>query len=162
MYSNNDNRNSNIRLVNILAEKKLRITTAESCTGGMIASLLVDVPDASKVLESAIVSYSESAKTRYLGVSPDIIERFGVVSEEVAGLMAEGAAKSAGAECAISVTGVAGPSGGTKETPTGTVCFGFFICGKTETCTRRFDGGRNEVRTRAARFAIEKMTSLLN
>lgn len=162
MYSNNDNTDSNVRLVNRLAEKKLHITTAESCTGGMIASLLVDVPDASKVLESAIVSYAESAKTKYLGVSPDTIERFGVVSEEVARLMAEGAARTAGAECAIATTGVAGPSGGTKETPVGTVCFCFFICGNTETCTCHFDGSRNEVRAQAARFAIEKMTVLLN
>ena len=149
------------RLVKALIEKGLHITTAESCTGGMIASMIVDVADASKVLSSAIVSYSENAKTKFLGVNPEYIEKFGVVSEQVAALMALGAAKSAGSETAISVTGFAGPSGGTKEAPTGTVCFGFYINDKAYTHTLRFDGDRNEVRRAAAEHALEFMLSLL-
>ena len=140
-----------------------RLATAWSSvsTIGMISSAIVDVADASKVLDSALVCYAESAKTGYLNVPPECIERYGVVSEEVAALMARGAAKAAGSDCAISTTGVAGPTGGSESTPVGTVCFGFFLNGKLATKTMRFDGGRNEVRRQATEFALEEMYKML-
>ena len=149
------------KLVKLLIEKGLHITTAESCTGGLVAARLVDVPDASKVLSQALVSYSEEAKSKLLGVNPDYIEKFGVVSEQVAALMALGAARSAGAETAISTTGIAGPGGGTDLVPVGTVCFGFFVSEKVTTFTVHFEGDRSEVREQAVRFALGKMYELL-
>ena len=148
-------------LVRLLIEKGLRITTAESCTGGMVASRIVDVPDASKVLSQAVVSYSEEAKTRLLGVRESYIRSFGVVSEQVAALMAVGAAREAKAEAAISTTGVAGPTGGSEKTPVGTVCFGFFLNEKVTTVTLHFEGGRNVVRSEAAEFALTKMYEII-
>ncbi len=148
-------------LVRELIEKNMHITSAESCTGGMIAASIVDVPDASRVLSSALVTYSEEAKTKLLSVRPEYIRQFGVVSEQVAALMALGAARNAGAEAAISTTGVAGPSGGSKEIPVGTVCFGFFLDEKVTTVTARFEGDRNTVREAATEFALRKMLELV-
>ncbi len=149
-------------LVKTLIEKNLYITTAESCTGGMIASKIVNVPDASKVFNGAFVTYSDEVKTQLIDVPKELIETFGVVSERVAKAMAEGAAKKLNANIAISVTGVAGPSGGTIEIPVGTVCFGFYVNGWCKTRTRLFYGDRQAVREQATDYCIRKMTELLN
>ena len=142
-------------------EKKLTITTAESCTGGMIASAIVDVPDASKVFNEAYVTYADDSKKKNLAVNGITIRQYGVVSEEVAKEMAVGAAKKAGADVAVSTTGFAGPSGGTESKPVGTVCFGFFIQGQVTTKTMMFSGTRNKIRSDAAEFAIETLVKML-
>ena len=132
--------NAESRLVYKLIEKGYTISCAESCTGGLVASRIVNVPDASRVLNVSFVTYANEAKIRYLDVDPAVIEAVGVVSEEVAGQMARGAALQAGAQVGVGISGVAGPSGGSPEKPVGTVCFGFYMNGRTETVTKHFTG----------------------
>lgn len=103
------------KLVRLLAKKQMTITTAESCTGGLIAGTIVNVAGASDVLNEGYVTYSNEAKQRLVHVKAETLERFGAVSEETAREMAAGAAKAAGSDVAISATGIAGPGGGTKE-----------------------------------------------
>lgn len=150
------------QVVNRLMEMGYHISFAESCTGGLAAATLVSVPDASNVFDVSFVTYANEAKTKYLGVSEETIETYGVVSEEVAGQMAEGVAKEAGSEIGVGITGVAGPNGGTSEKPVGMVCFGICINGTVSTYTRKFgDLERNEVRSKSVRFVYEKLLELL-
>ncbi len=105
-------------------ERGLKLATAESCTGGLIAAALTEVPGSSDVFERGFVTYSNQAKTEMLGVSNALIEKYGAVSAEVARAMAEGALRNSRASIAVSVTGVAGPGGGTAVKPVGLVHFG--------------------------------------
>ncbi len=111
-------------LVRLLTEKGLKVCTAESCTGGLVAKRITEVEGASKVFELGLVTYANEIKTQFLGVSPDVLERFGAVSEQTARLMSEGAIEVSGADVAVSITGIAGPGGGSEEKPVGTV----FVC----------------------------------
>ena len=149
-------------VVRILAERGWRITFAESCTGGLAAGRLVDVPDASKVFEGSFVTYANEKKIGWLGVEPALIERYGVVSEPVALAMAEGAAKAACAEAAVGISGVAGPSGGSAEKPVGMVCFGFCLGDRRESRTVQFGNlERNQVRKSAVDYVFRTLLELL-
>lgn len=107
-----------------LSDRKMRLVTVESCTGGMICAALTDIPGSSAFIEGGFVTYSNALKTSAAGVPEDILSRYGAVSEETAQAMAEGALWHAtDATIAISVTGIAGPDGGTLTKPVGTVCF---------------------------------------
>lgn len=131
------------------------ISLAESCTGGKLASLLTEHPGISRVFEHGFVTYSNAAKERDLGVDAALLREFGAVSCEVAGAMARGAAQAAGSELALSVTGIAGPAGGTDEKPVGLVCFGSYLRGEVRTSVRRFPPGeRGWIRSLAARQAL--------
>lgn len=150
------------RLVSILIEKDLRITFAESCTGGMAAATLVDVPDASKVFDGSFVTYANVLKMELLDVWGETIAENGVVSEPVAIQMAVGAAERTGAQVAVGISGIAGPGGGTPEKPVGTVCFGFLVGEELFSATCRFgDLGRQEVRKAAVQFAYETLIEKL-
>lgn len=150
------------KLVNLLIEKKLHITTAESCTGGMVASRIVDVANASKVFNVAYVTYANEAKEKYLKVDSKTIEKYGVVSEEVTKQMALGALKEANADISIVTSGIAGPTGGTKYKPVGMVCFGVGIKGNAYTSTKYFGNiGRNKVRSMATDYIIDFAISLI-
>lgn len=142
------------RILQLLKKYNLKVVTAESCTGGMVAGLLTDIPGISSYFEEGYVVYSESAKMKNLDVSPRTIEKFGVVSVETAAEMAQGAASRAGAQCAVSTTGIAGPDGGTEDTPTGTVCFGCVVNGQTFTERLHIQGDRMQVRIQAAIYAL--------
>ncbi len=133
----------------------LRIATAESCTGGMVAAALTDVPGSSGVVERGFVTYSNNAKIEMLGVSPETLNHFGAVSEEVAAEMAAGALAHAHAELAVSVTGIAGP-GGSEHKPEGRVCFGLARSGRpVSTETQEFGPlGRAAVRQAACAHAL--------
>ena len=145
-----------------LIEKNYFISCAESCTGGKVTAALVDVPDASKVLGAGVITYSNEAKMKYLQVKKDTLDKYGAVSEETAREMAEGIAKVNQAQVGVSVTGVAGPGGGTPEKPVGMVCFGFSVCGKVTTFIKQFGNlGRNQVRDASVRFVLEKLIELL-
>lgn len=149
-------------LINLLIEKNLHVTTAESCTGGMVSSTLVGVANASKVFDVAYVTYANDAKIEYLGVNPHTIEKFGVVSEEVTHEMALGAMMEAQADMSLCTSGIAGPTGGTARKPVGMVCFGIGLKGKAYTFTEYFgDIGRNNVRQKAVDFVITKAIELL-
>ncbi len=150
------------KLVNLLIEKKLHITTAESCTGGMGASRIVDVANASKVFNVAYVTYANEAKEKYLNVDSKTIEKYGVVSEEVTKQMALGALKEANADISIVTSGIAGPTGGTEYKPVGMVCFGVGIKDNVYTSTKYFGNiGRNKVRSMATEYIIDFAINLI-
>ena len=150
------------KVVEKLIEKNYHITFAESCTAGLAAARLVNVPDASKVLDVSFVTYANEAKQKYVNVNEDTIEANGVVSEEVAGEMAAGAANAMGAEVGVGISGIAGPSGGTDKKPVGMVCFGFYVNGNISTYTMKFgDIGRNNVRAASVDFCYEKLLELI-
>lgn len=109
------------KLTNILKSKKLVIATAESCTGGLLASRLTDISGSSEFLYESHVTYANEAKNKYLGVSNEILEKYGAVSEECAKAMAEGLQILSNCDIALCTTGIAGPTGGTKEKPVGLI-----------------------------------------
>ncbi len=150
------------QLVDKLLEKNLKISFAESCTGGLCCGTLVNVTNASKVLDMSFVTYSNESKMKLIGVKADTILANGVVSEEVAYEMAEGAAATAGSEIGVGITGVAGPGGGTDKKPVGMVCFGFCINGKTTTYTKQFgEIGRNQVRKSSVEFVFQTLIEMI-
>lgn len=139
-----------------LVRRRLTLATAESCTGGLLAQQLTDVPGISAVYLEGQVTYANEAKIRRLGVSPALLDRHGAVSAEVAAAMAEGAARSSGARIGLSVTGVAGPEGGTADKPVGLVWFGLCVDGSTRTSDVRLPPlGRESVRMYAAHAALD-------
>lgn len=148
-------------IVDTLALRGWTISFAESCTAGLAAARLVDVPSASSVFNASFVTYSNEAKVRYLGVSEDSIREKGVVSEEVAIQMAQGAARANDARVGVGITGIAGPSGGTPAKPVGMVCFGFYIDGRTFTATKQFgDIGRDAVRSASVEYVYSFLSSV--
>lgn len=133
-----------------------RIATAESCTGGLIAAALTEVAGSSDVVDRGFITYSNAAKADMLGVQPAVIAEHGAVSAAVAEAMAAGALARSLADAAISVTGVAGPGGGSTEKPVGTVWFGWALRGGAVRSERLiFDGGRSEVRLATVRHAFK-------
>lgn len=149
------------KVVELLAERHYTVTTAESCTGGMIAGTLVNVAGASDVLNEGYVTYSNEAKERLLGVSHDTLEKYGAVSEQTAREMARGAARTAGADAALSATGIAGPGGGTAEKPVGLVYVGCFLNGRTSVKECRFTGNRAENRMNTVETALSMLEEAL-
>ncbi len=144
-------------------EAGLRIATAESCTGGLIAGLLTEIPGSSAVVERGFVVYSNAAKEELLGVTPETLATHGAVSERTARAMAEGALRGSRADIAVSVTGIAGPDGGTAEKPVGLV---WLACGwrggATVVREERFgDIGREGVRLASVRAALEMLEAAL-
>ena len=153
-------------LVALLAERRLTLSTAESCTGGMIASAIVDVPGASAVFAGGAVTYTEAVKTALLGGPEDVIRERGVVSRDVAALMAEGARRRFGTDLAVSTTGVAGPGGGTPEAPVGRVYIGVALESKTVVFREDIPGDREAVRRgatkKANRYLCAGLTDITN
>jgi nicotinamide-nucleotide amidase len=144
-------------LIDLCRSRRLMLATAESCTGGLIAGLITAVPGSSDVLDCGFVTYSNDAKARMIGVSPQLIAEHGAVSEGVARAMAEGALAQSAADVAIAVTGVAGPGGGTALKPVGLVHCAAARKGRP-TITRALrlgDIGRNEIRLETVRAAVE-------
>lgn len=141
----------------VLELKKLgyTVTTAESCTGGLLAGRLLDVAGASAVYREGHITYANEAKEKILGVSHETLEQYGAVSEETAAEMAEGAASAARAEAALATTGIAGPDGGTPEKPVGLVYIGCFLEGRIRVEECCFQGTRKEIREAAAKRAVE-------
>ncbi len=148
-------------VVELLSEKQLHVTTAESCTGGLIAGPLVNAAGASAVLNEGYVTYSNEAKERLLGVSHETLETYGAVSEQTAKEMAKGAAKAANAEAALSATGIAGPGGGTEDKPVGLVYIGCYLNGKITVKECRFHGNRMENRVHTVETALEMLKEAL-
>ena len=141
----------------LLRARKLHIATAESCTGGLITALLTEIAGSSDVVERGFVTYSNEAKHEVLGVPMELIRRHGAVSEQVARAMAEGALRHSRAEIAVSVTGVAGPGGGSAEKPVGLVHFACAAAGAETIHARELfgDPGRDAIRRQSVLKALE-------
>ena len=148
-------------LLTLLRERNGKLASAESCTGGLVAAAFTDIPGISEVFQGSVVAYDNSVKMRLLEVPEDVLIKFGAVSEECAGFMASGAAKAAGANYAVSTTGIAGPTGAVPGKPVGTVCIGYYLDGKIITETNHFSGSRSEVRNAAVQRAITHLIELI-
>ncbi len=149
------------RLATLLLDKKKTLATAESCTGGMISSAIVGMPGVSSVFKAGFVTYANEAKIKMLGVSEETLKQYGAVSMDTAKQMAEGAAKVAECDLAISVTGIAGPDGGTAEKPVGLVYIGSYVDGKVYAEEHHFTGDRMSIREAAAKAAMLQLIKYL-
>jgi nicotinamide-nucleotide amidase len=149
------------KIADLLQKKQWMMVTAESCTGGLISAACTDLGGSSAWFERGFVTYSNAAKTELLGVDAALIERCGAVSEEVARAMVQGAVRHSGAQVAVAVTGVAGPTGGSAAKPVGTVCFGWATPAGIVSETHRFEGDRRQVRQATVRHALQGLVALL-
>jgi PncC family amidohydrolase len=149
------------RLAGVLAPRGLTIAVAESCTGGLISSRITDVAGASAYFLAGIVAYSNEAKEEFLSVPRDLLMARGAVSREAAEGMAEGVRRATGADLGLSVTGIAGPGGGTREKPVGTVYIG--LCAGTDRLVRlhRFEGDRASIKRQSADEALKLVLDYL-
>ncbi len=148
-------------LADLLLKKGWLLATAESCTGGLISAACTDLAGSSNWFERGFVSYSNEAKTELLGVAAALIAAHGAVSEEVVRAMAAGAISHSQAQVAVAVTGVAGPTGGSRAKPVGTVWFGFMVDGRLSSEIQHFDGDRAAVRLATVQHALQRLVQLL-
>lgn len=148
-------------VADLLMEKGYTMTTAESCTGGMLAARMINVPGVSGVFQAGFVTYANEAKHKLIGVCEKTLETYGAVSKETAGEMVTGAAKAADADVAVSITGIAGPDGGTREKPVGLVYIGCLVNGKTEVKEYHFSGNRMKIRENVVAAALVQLRSML-
>ena len=144
-----------MQLGELLSRHGLRVSAAESCTGGLIAAAITEVPGSSGWFEQSWVTYCNTAKQLALGVSLDVLQASGAVSEDTVLAMAVGALQKSGADIAVAVSGIAGPDGGSAEKPVGTVCLGWAVKGKESTAQRfRYTGNRQAIRMAAVADAL--------
>lgn len=139
----------------------VKIVTAESCTGGMLATAITSVPGASEIFECGFITYSYESKSSVLRVDPGLIHDHGAVSSEVAVEMALGAVRVTNCDMAISITGIAGPGGATQDKPIGLVYFAILFHGEIQVFNKKFDGDRNAIRTKSVEFALNKILDTL-
>lgn len=151
------------RLGDLLEQRKLKLVTAESCTGGWLAQVITSIPGSSRWFERGFVTYSNESKQELLGVKGETLTRCGAVSEEAAREMAEGALKYSHAQVAVAITGIAGPEGGTPEKPVGTVWLAWAGNGQpTHGALRRFAGDRTTIRWEAVKAALKGLLERLS
>lgn len=141
--------------------RRVRIATAESCTGGLVAGAVTAVAGSSDWFDRGFVTYSDQAKVDALAVPPRTLERFGAVSEEAARAMAQGALRGSRAQWAVAVTGIAGPSGGTPDKPVGTICFAWAGPGGIDALRTRLEGDRAGIRGESVRIALQGLVDRL-
>ena len=154
------------KVAKLLIARGWTLALAESCTGGLVCAALTDLAGSSDWFERGYITYSNQAKTECLDVAAETIESFGAVSEQVAKAMSEGAQKNAGVNVSVSITGIAGPAGGSIEKPVGTVCFGWTIqkenlAAITICKTMQFSGDRQAVREQARDYTLSELIKLL-
>jgi nicotinamide-nucleotide amidase len=137
-----------------LRSQGVRLAVAESCTGGLLGARITEIPGSSEIFVGGVIAYDNTPKMELLGVPPALLAEHGAVSEPVARAMAQGAAQRFGVDAALSVTGIAGPGGGSPSKPVGTVWFGCALAGAVETRRVLFAGTRHEIRARAAQAAL--------
>ena len=145
-------------LSKLLIANGLTISVAESCTGGSLSYALNSIPGASSYFDCGYITYTNQSKVEMLGVDIQTIKTYGAVSEEVALEMVIGLSTRSHSDIAVSVTGVAGPTGGTPEKPVGTVCFGFSCDGKTSTSTQLFSGERTSIVSQSVSYALRQLS----
>jgi nicotinamide-nucleotide amidase len=139
----------------LLKQRRLKLSVAESCTGGLIGARITNIPGSSEYFERGVVTYSNAAKTEMLGVPAALMDRRGAVSREVAEAMAQGVRQAARTDLGLSVTGIAGPGGGTKEKPVGLVYISLSSAQGVKTEEHKFLGNREQIRTKAAQMALD-------
>ncbi len=150
------------QVIQLATRQNARIAVAESCTGGLLSSLLTEAPGASAVFWGGLVTYANEAKEQLLGVKPETLQAHGAVSEQTAQEMADGVCHKYDADLSISITGIAGPTGGSVAKPVGTVFIGRAFKGKVITEHHTFDGNRNQIRLRSAEKALDMMLEALS
>ena len=141
-----------------MKQKNYTLSAAESCTGGMVAAAITDIPGISEVFYGSVTAYDNSIKINLLSVPEEVIAEYGSVSEECAAFMASCVAQATNTKVSVSTTGIAGPTGGVPGKPVGTVCFGYCIDGKVFTETCHFSGNRQEVRAQATNHVLKSLT----
>ena len=146
----------------LLKNHDLTVSTAESCTGGLLAGRLINVAGASDIMKVGFVTYSNKAKRKYLGVKKSTLEKHGAVSKECAAEMVKGLVKETGADVGLSTTGIAGPGGGTDKKPVGLVYIGCSVRKKVKVIKCRFTGTRQEIRQKAVEEALNLLISCMN
>lgn len=144
-----------------LSAKQLTVTCAESCTGGLLAGELTRLSGSSTWFETGFVTYSNEAKHKLLGVREETLAQYGAVSRQTVEEMAAGALKAADADFALSISGIAGPTGGSAEKPVGTVWFGLASAESVEAKSVKFEGGRDEIRAQAVAYALAWLDSVV-
>lgn len=144
-----------------LKAKKRRLVSAESCTGGWVAQVVTSIPGSSAWFERGVVTYSNAAKRELLGVRAATLKKHGAVSEETAREMARGALARSKGHLALAVTGIAGPGGGSRDKPVGTVCFAWLYNKQLKSETRRFPGDRQGVRRKSVVRALQGVLETL-
>lgn len=150
------------KLSDLLKEKNMMLVTAESCTGGLLAATLTHRAGASEVFERGFVTYSNEAKHEELGVPQEILDKHGAVSPETAEAMAQGALKKSHADLAVSITGIAGPDGGSEEKPLGLVYFGYALKGGSAgSIEHRFEGNREHIQANSTAMAMKHLITVL-
>ncbi len=149
-------------LSELLVSKGLTISVAESCTGGSLSSSLTSISGASSYFNCGFITYSNQSKIDMLGVKPESIEMFGAVSEKVAHEMVVGAGQKSHSNLAVSITGIAGPSGWSAAKPVGMVCIGFFFDGEVTTTTQFFSGSRSDIVSQSNAYALVELSSQLS
>lgn len=163
VYSTKEHETMEEAVVHLLNKYELTVTTAESCTGGMIASKIVNVPGASEVFNEGFITYSNKAKRKHLDVSKNTLKKYGAVSEQTVKEMALGGVFAADSDACIAVSGIAGPDGGTDEKPVGLVYIGCCIKDNVTVKECHFQGTRYEVREQAANAALDLLrVSIIN
>lgn len=162
MFKNIFRNKDMIELQNLLRDNNFTITTAESCTGGLVASMITSISGSSDIFNGSLVSYSNKIKNKELGVKNLTLETFGAVSTEVVEQMLYGVKNKFNASCAIAISGVAGPNGGTKNKPVGTVIIGIINQNNAKIIqTYRFKGTRKEIQIQAAKTSLKKILNFL-
>lgn len=152
-----------IELINLLKNKKLKIATAESCTGGLLAKKITDVSGASEVFDMGIVSYANRIKNEFLDVPDSVLDSVGAVSEETARQMAIGVTKLAKSDIGVGITGIAGPGGGTVEKPVGLVYISIYLEKENKSIVKKLllDGNREEIREQTTNIVIDEVGKFL-
>ena len=157
IYTTDDRVTLEKAVVDLLLANKLTITTVESCTGGLLAARLINVPGVSEVFKSGYITYSNKAKRRLLGIKKNLLAKHGAVSKEVAREMVKGAALVSKADVTVSITGIAGPDGGPEEKPVGLVYIGCDVCGRITVKEYHFSGDRSKIRDNTVSAALSLM-----
>ncbi len=151
------------KFVSYCIKKKIYVSLAESCTGGLISSKITSVPNASKVIKYSLVTYTNQSKRKFLKVPLNVLQKHGAVSEETAYYMTKGLSKNKETNFSLAVTGIAGPSGGSRLKPVGLVYFSFLYKKKNIIVEKKnFKGNRNKIREEAANYALKRSIEILN
>ena len=149
------------KIINNLIKKKLSISFAESCTGGQLSKIFTDVPGISKIFDMSLITYSNKSKSLLLRISPDLLIKYGAVSEKIAYLMSNNLFKISKSKICVSTTGIAGPSGGTVKKPVGLVYIGITFNKKTLVFKKNFLGDRKKIQKDTAIFCLKEINKLL-